>query len=128
MAGDVTERERRARQFEHYLGLMEHRTLHLVDSDCFVVFSVPAPRALRPRLSGSKTRIVQFAFSKTGFYLDLPDTTVTPEEARRAVAERPGFGYALDRPPISPQKRDGERRFDPIQRQYTYADKRVAAE
>ena len=124
MADDLAERERRTRQFEHYLGLMEHRTLRLVKSDCFLVFSVPAPHDIRPRIGGSKTRIVQFAFMEGGFYLDLPDTSVTPEEAKRAVAERPGFGYALD----NPQKRLGERRFDPVQRQYGYADKRAAAE
>jgi hypothetical protein len=126
VAGDVAERERRTRQFEHYLGLLEHRTLRLVKSDCFLVFSAPAPRAIRPRLGGCATRIVQFAFRASGFYLDLPDTTLTPEEARRAVAERAGFGYALD----DPQKRQlpGERQFDPVQRQYGYADKRAAAE
>lgn len=124
MADDVADRERRTRQFEHYLGLMEHRTLRLVKSDCFLVFSVPAPRAIRPQIGGSKTRIVQFAFMESGFYLDLPDTSVTAEEAKRAVAERPGFGYALD----NSQKRLGERQFDPVQRQYGYADKRAAAE
>jgi hypothetical protein len=124
VADDVAARERRTRQFEHYLGLMEHRALRLVKADCFLLFSAPAPRALRPRLAGAKTRIVQFAFRQGGFYLDLPDTTVTPEEAKRAVAERPGFGYALD----NPQKRPGERLFDPVQRPYGYADQRAAAE
>ena len=124
MADDLVERERRTRQFEHYLGLMEHRTLRLVKSACFLVFSVPAAPAIRPRLGGSDTRFVQFAFSQSGLYLDLPDTTLTPGEAKRAVAERPGFGYALDKP----EKRPAERQFDPVQRQYTYADKRAAAE
>jgi hypothetical protein len=117
-------RERRTRQIEHYLGLMEHRTLRLVKADCFLVFSVPAARAVRPRLGGYKTRIVQFAFQQSGFYLDLPDTTVTAQEARRAVAERPGFEFALDRP----QQRPGEQEYDPVQRQYHYAEQRVAAE
>lgn len=124
MGGGITERERRTRQFEHYLGLMEHRTLRLVKSDCFLVFSVPAPRDIRPRIGGAKTRIVQFAFMESGFYLDLPDTSLTREEGKRAVAERPGFGYALD----NAHKRLGERQFDPVQRQYGYADKRSAAE
>jgi len=123
MAQGVDDRERRTRQFEHYLGLMEHRTLRLVKSDCFLVFSVPAPAAIRPRIGDSKTRIVQFAFMSSGFYLDLPDTSITPEEARAAV-QRPGFGYALN----NPQKRLGERQHDPVQRQYQYADQRVAAE
>jgi hypothetical protein len=124
MAEERTERERRTRQFEHYIDLMEHRTRRLLKSNCFVVFSVPAPKEIRPRLGGCDTRIVQFAFSQTGFYLDMPDTSLTLEEAKRAVAERPGFGYALD----NPQKRPGEREFDPVQKQYGYAAKRTAAE
>ncbi len=122
MADSVDVRERRTRQFEHYLGLMEHRRLHLAKSDCFLVFSVPMARELRRRL-GAKTRIVQFAFMANGFYLDLPDTTLTPEEAK-IVSTRPGFAFALDKA----EKRAGEREFDPVQRQYGYTDQRQAAE
>jgi hypothetical protein len=61
---------------------------------------------------------------ENGFYLDLPDSSATPEEARRAVADRVGFGYALE----NPQKRLGERQFDPVQRQYQYHQMREAAE
>jgi hypothetical protein len=117
------ERERRVRQFEHYLGLMEHRALHLVKSECFVIFSAPAPREIRRRIANSTTRIVQFAFLADGFYLDLPDSTLTPEESRVAV-QRPGFGFALDNPQIRPD----ERQHDPIQRRYQYSEHRTAAE
>ena len=110
--------------FEHYLGLMEHRTLHLMKSDCFLVFSVPVPLDIRPRIGGSKTRIVQFAFMQDGFYLDLPDTTLTLEEAKRVVGERAGFGFALN----NPRKRLGERQYDPVQRQFKYGEQRIAAE
>ncbi len=120
----ISLRERRTRQFEHYLGLMQHRTQRLVKSDCFVVFAVPAPRGIRRRIGGSKTRIVQFAFMENGFYVDLPDTTLTPEEAQQLVAERPGFGFALD----NALKRFGERQYDPVQRQYPYTEQRAAAE
>jgi hypothetical protein len=120
----VNLRTRRTRQFEHYLGLMEHRTLRLVKADCFLVFFVPAPVPIRPRLGGSTTRIVQFAFLKSGFYLDLPDTTLTPEEAKQAVAERPNFDFALNRT----QKNAGERRFDPVQRHYEYSEQGDAAQ
>ena len=58
-----------------------------------------------------------------GFYIDLPDTSITPEEAR-ALAQRPGFEFALDRP----QKRLGERQYDPVQRQYQHTELRAAAE
>jgi hypothetical protein len=124
VVGNVTARERRTRQFEHYLGLMEHRTLRLVKADCFLVFSVPAARAIRTHISYQDTRICQFAFQQTGFNLDMPDTVLTACEARRAVAERPGFAFALDRPHRQP--RDLE--FDPVQRLYQYSELRVAAE
>lgn len=123
MAVEAALRERRTRQFEHYLGLMEHRTLRLVKSDWLVIFSVPAPHEVRRRIGGSKSRGVQFAFMQSGFYLDLPDTTLTPEEAQQLVAERPGFGFALD----NPLKRLGERQYDPVQRQYQYSEQRAAA-
>jgi len=116
--------ERRTRQFEHYLDLMRHRTLRLVRSDCFLGFSVPAPRRIRRRIGGSTTRIVQFAFTANGFYIDIPDTSMTPEEARRAVAERPRFGFALD----NRLKTLGERQYDPVQRHYHYGEGRAAAE
>ncbi len=116
-------RERRIRQFEHYLGLMEHRSLRVVKSDCFLVFSVPMPIALRPRFGDSVRRIVQFAFTMSDFYIDLPDTTVTPEEAQ-VVVQRPGFLFALTKT----QKTLGERQCDPVQRRYQYDAKRAAAE
>jgi hypothetical protein len=121
---DFAIRERRTRQFEHYLGLMEHRTLRLAKSDCFVIFSVPAPREVRRRIGGSAARGAQFAFMEHGFYLDLPDTTLTPEEARQLVAERPGFDFALH----NADKRMGERQYDPVQKQYRYGEQRAAAE
>jgi hypothetical protein len=122
--GDPMIRERRIRQFEHYLALMEHRTLRLQKSDCFVIFSVPMGREIRRRIAGSISRWVQYAFMEGGFYLDLPDSTLLPEEAKRILAERTEFVFALDKP----LKRDGERKFDPLQRQYRYGEQRVAAE
>ena len=124
MAAIPKARERRTRQFEHYLGLMEHRTVRLVRTCCYLIFSVPAPAEIRRRLGGAETRFVQFAFSEHQFYLDLPDVTLTPEEAGRAVAERAGFIFALDKP----EPRPGERRYDPVQRTYGYGDPRAAAE
>ena len=111
--------------FEHYLGLMEHRTLHSMKSDCFLVFSVLVPLDIRPRIGGGlKTRIVQFAFMQDGFYLDLPDTTLTLEEAKRVVGERAGFGFALN----NPRKRLGELEHHLVQRQFKYGEQRIAAE
>src|SRR5205085_7960435 len=98
-------------------------TIRLVKSDCFIVFSLPAPIDIQRRIGGSRVRIVQFAFMEESFYIDLPDTTLTPEQAARVIAERPGFNYALN----NPQKRLGERQFDPVQRIYGYLEKRSAA-
>jgi hypothetical protein len=61
---------------------------------------------------------------QSDFYLDLPDTTLTPEEANLAIAKRPGFAFAL----VNPQKRLGERQYDPVQRKYRYSELRAAAE
>jgi hypothetical protein len=74
----------------------------------------------------AQERFVQFAFHADDFYLDLPDSTLTHTEANRAVAERPGFGFFLGDGSRKPA--DYEREFDPIQRTYSYAELREAAE
>jgi hypothetical protein len=124
--GEVIDvRERRIRQFQHYLDLMEHRTLRLEKADCFVIFFRRLPAEFRRRVSAGE-RFVQFAFFADEFHLDLPDTTLTPEEANRAVAERPGLRFVLGDPSREPA--DLERKFDPIQRTYRYGEQRAAAE
>ena len=124
MRGHSKLRERRVRQFEHYLALMEHRRLQVLKADCFLVFSVPIPDDVKSRMGRSETRIVQHAFEANDFYIDLPDTTMTLEEAQQAVADRPGFMYALDKP----RKTLGERQFDPVQQHYLYSEQAIAAE
>jgi hypothetical protein len=121
----AAERERRIRQFEHYLGLMEHRTLRVVKADCFLIFTGRVPARLLPRVSAGE-RFVQFAFDAEDFFLDLPDSTLTPEEANRVVSERAGFQFVLG--DASRKPADYERQFDPIQRRYRYSEKRQAAE
>lgn len=125
MAEAVDARERRTRQFEHYLGLMEFRVLRLVKADCFVVFSRGVPAQLHGAVS-ARERFVQFAFNAAGFYLDLPDTTLTHAEANRVVADRPGFRFLLADKTRTPA--DNDRTFDPIQRTYNYTQLREAAE
>jgi hypothetical protein len=125
MADPAAERERRIRQFEHYLGLMEQRTRRLVKANCFVIFSGRLPARLRHRITAGE-RFVQFSFQADHFFMDLPDTTLTPEEANGIVATRPGFRFALAE---GAQKLgDVDRRFDPIQRIYQYGEQRLAAE
>jgi hypothetical protein len=117
--------ERRTRQFEHYLGLMEFRARRLVKADCFVIFSRRVPSRLHGAISAQE-RFVQFAFQAADFYLDLPDSTLTHLEANRVVTERPGFRFFLGDGSCKPA--DYERVFDPIQRTYNYAQLREAAE
>lgn len=125
MAEAVDARERRTRQFEHYLGLMEFRARRLVKEDCFVIFSRRVPGRLHGAVSAQE-RFAQFAFHGDDFYLDLPDSTLTHAEANRAVAERPGFRFFLGDGSRKPA--DYEREFDPIQRAYNYDQLREAAE
>ena len=125
MAEAFDARERRTRQFEHYLGLMEFRARRLVKADCFVIFSRRVPARMHGAVSAQE-RFVQFAFHADDFYMDLPDSTLTHAEANRAVAERPGFRYYLADAARKPA--DYEREFDPIQRGYSYAEQRAAAE
>jgi hypothetical protein len=120
---EAATRELRVSQFRHYLRLLEHRTTEIESDDCFMIFTVPMPEEAGYRLSATE-RIIQFAATEKGYYVDLPDTTVTPEEASKIVAERPGFAYALDRV----EKTLGERQFDPVQRCYTYDQEKEAAE
>ena len=125
MAEAVDPRERRTRQFEHYLGLMEFRARRLVNADCFVIFSRRVPARLHGAVSAQE-RFAQFAFHADDFFLDLPDSTLTHAEANRAVAERPGFRFFLGDGSQKPA--DYEREFDPIKRTYSYALLREAAE
>ena len=125
MADPVDARERRTRQFDHYLGLMEFRARRLVRADWFVIYSRRVPARL-PGAVSAQERFGQFAFHADDFYLDLPDSTLTHAEANRAVAERPGFGFFLGDGSHKPA--DYEREFDPIQRTYSYAQLRDAAE
>src|SRR5262249_49865565 len=83
------------------------------------------PAGLRPRISAGE-RFVQFAFHADDFYLDLPDSTLTHEEANRVVSERAGFQFVLG--DASHRPADHELQFDPVQRTYKYSEKRVAAE
>jgi len=125
VAESMDARERRTRQFEHYLGLMEFRARRLVKDRCFVIFSRDVPARLHGAVSAQE-RFVQFAFQADHFYLDLPDSTLTHAEANRAVAERPGFQFVLEDGSRTPA--DYERTFDPIQRTYSYDQLRDAAE
>jgi hypothetical protein len=121
----VSALERRVRQFEHYLRLMEHRALRLRRADAFVIFSKPLTRAEKVQFPG-RGRWVQFAFMADYFYMDQPDTALTVAEAHRLIAERPGFAFVLSDP--AKGVAEYESTFDPVQRSYSYAELRAAAE
>ena len=42
-------------------------------------------------------RFVQFAFKRRTFYIDLPNTTLWPDEARQLMSRRSGFFYLSQR-------------------------------
>lgn len=44
------------------------------------------------------SRYVQFGYHGDWFYLELPHSTISPDEGLRLVAERPGFFFLKDRP------------------------------
>jgi hypothetical protein len=117
--------ERRIRQFEHYLGLMEHRALRLRRTDCYVNFAKPQSRAEKLQFPG-RWRYVQFGFSANYFLMIQPDTTLTDAEAQRLVRERQGFAFAL--PDKANEVTEYETSFDPVQRSYSYGELRMAAE
>ncbi len=125
MGDAVAALARRVRQFEHYLRLMEHRTQRLRRADAFVIFSKPLTRAEKVQYP-ARGRWVQFGFMADYFYMDQPDTTLNVAEARRLIAERPGFAFVLGDP--AKGVAEYESTFDPVQRTYTYAELREAAE
>jgi hypothetical protein len=125
MGVPVPSLERRVRQFEHYLLLMEHRALRLRRADCYVIFSKPLSHEEKVGFPG-RGRWVQFAFMKDHFYMDQPDTTLTVMEARRLIVDRPEFAFVLGDP--AKGVAEYESTFDPVQRTYSYAELRVAAE
>lgn len=88
----MDELERRIRQFEHYLGLMEHRAKELVEDECYLIFDIE-----------SEGRFVQFAFDEDNFYLELPNTTLSPDEAEEVMGDRPNFQFT-----------DRSSEFDPL--------------
>ena len=102
----------------------EYETVIVERNDSFIIFSVPASEQAKARLN-MEERFVQFAFCERGFYMDLPDTTLLPEDAERILEERPdhGFEYALNRSQITIT----EQKFDPLQIIYAYPELRIAA-
>ena len=78
---------------------------------------------------GESFRYLQFAFRRDCFYLELPNATVFPEEARRIMRDCTGFYYArnrIDLPWVRANWKDMVK-WDPLQKVYLYRDEESAA-
>ncbi len=76
-------------------------------------------------------RFLQFAFMKSTFYMDIPNSALFPDEAERLFKQRAGFFYLRDRrwPWMSLEIwQDLVRRFNTFQKEYMNSDTRAAAE
>lgn len=76
-----------------------------------------------------RLRFVQFAFLRNYFLMDLPISTLTQDEARRLMRDRPGFFWLKDRPgmPDVPTSPRGATKWNPLCKAYLYGDEGLAA-
>jgi hypothetical protein len=70
-------------------------------------------------------RFVQFCFEPEFFWLELPNTTLSREEAERIFRDRTGFFWLKDNPLHATRLC---KRFDPLTKFYLYGDEMRAAE
>ena len=75
-------------------------------------------------------RFVQFGFLNKWFIMDLPRSTLTPDEARRLIRDRTGFFYLKDRPAFAASLTSEcqVNLHDPFCKVYLYNEERNAAE
>ncbi len=78
----------------------------------------------------SPPRYIQLAFGRASFYLDLPKTTLFPNEAEIILQQRTGFSWARNRPDLRYVRSNWEDvvSWDPLQKVYLYRDEDSAAE
>lgn len=145
--------DRRIRQFLTHLGRMQHRTFNEVKGSCFTIFEDPTDAVeLTPALVEKRVlslgadseeaeinsfsdeaeadqppRFIQFAFSREWFYMDIPKSTLSREEAGRIMRDRLGFFYLADRPQFTLKNEEiGD--HDPFRKVYIYGDCHTAAQ
>ena len=75
-------------------------------------------------------RYIQFAFRRDCFYLELPNSTVFPNEAEQILRQRLGFYWAKNRPDLRWVRGNWKDmvKWDPLQKIYLYRDEQSAAE
>jgi hypothetical protein len=116
-------RDRRIKEFARHLELMAQRAKM---GDCYIIFEVQggqgdARGGKMPR--GIKDRFVQLWFySKGGFFLEIPNTTLTAKEAKTILRDKSGFSFAESDDPDS-----NVSRFHPLRREYERGEEEVAA-
>jgi hypothetical protein len=116
-------RDRRIVEFARHLELMAQRAKR---GDCYIIFDVQhgqggKAKGKMPR--GIKDRFVQFWFySKGGFFLELPNTTLTAKEAKIILRDKPGFALAESDDPDSDVSH-----FHPLRREYGCGEEEAAA-
>jgi hypothetical protein len=115
--------EHRVEHFRHYLELMQQRSLRQEKPDCFIIFE--ADTQLEHPHRTNMGYWIQFAFMKETFYMDLPNTTLTPVESQRLIRERNGFEFYLKNLKKRPAKY--EQTYNPVQRYYQYSEISQAA-
>jgi hypothetical protein len=91
---------------------------------------VPCEFQPSDRPEGDSSRCIQFAFMRDCFYLDLPNSTLFPNEAELILRCRLRFYYAKNRSDLRwvwANWRD-ILRWNPLQKVYLYRDEESAAE
>jgi len=81
--------------------------------------------------SDGSERFLQHYFMKRTFLVDIPNSTLRPEEARRLLRDRSGFRYRREHrwPFLSfEQWREEVRDWNPVEKEYLNSDTRAAAE
>ena len=156
----VDEKRCRIEQFAEYLRLMGLRRHKIVKTTCFVIFDESPPvNAESPKLNESAaikidclagsglesgvtgrlrhrrpmnrpSHFVQFAFHRDCFFMDLPNTTIYPQEAEHILHCRQGFYWARYRRDLRWVRNNWKLmvEFNPLQKIYLYRDEESAAE
>ena len=90
----------------------------------------PAGLPLGDWSPGKPFRYIQFAFRRDCFYLELPNSTVFPQEARQILRHRLGFYWAKNRPDLRWVRANWKDmvKWEPLQKVYLYRDEESAAE
>jgi hypothetical protein len=79
------------------------------------------------REDDSSNRFIQFSFEEVCFHLDMPQQTLSRDEAEQILQQRNGFFYLRDRKQFTLKGEDVVG-HDPFRKVYGYGDEKSAAE